>query len=193
MLWILISSPVLKDFLEGNLIFTYVVFVLGFLLFLSGFLGWLGTHKRGGSLLKLFISAALLAILVEVSGIVALNVFKIKMATVVEVAWAELNPSSRHFIQKQVSVGSTQQDSVPQHGLCWQLECCGFMGPQDFIHSLEPLDDSCYILESSTRQLSRVGCKERLVDWLYKKKHLWMTCIGALLFLQVIVFYYSCC
>lgn len=176
MMWVLATTPTVKFFFSGTLIFTYVVLCVGSLLFLNGILGWIGSYKRGTCLMKLYLLLSVLTISAEVGGIVALNVMKMKMADVLQQAWSEVNQRTKNVIQDH-------------------FECCGFMGPEEFIDTTDQMDDSCYYSvmsgnNVSVRQiptLNRVGCKEKLVDWFYTNKIIWIASLGALLLLQVAV------
>ncbi|XP_023243981.1 tetraspanin-9-like isoform X1 [Centruroides vittatus] len=175
MMWVLATSTAVHRFFKGTLIFTYVVLILGSFLFLNGLLGWIGSYRRGSCLLKLFLIFSLLTISCEIGGIIALNIMKMKMTDILQTAWMEINQNTRNVIQEH-------------------FVCCGFVGPQEFADTNDPIDDSCYykVLEGQNisvvglRQLNRIGCKEKLVDWFYTNKAIWITCLGALLLLQVI-------
>ncbi|GFS65688.1 tetraspanin [Trichonephila inaurata madagascariensis] len=47
MMWVLATTPTVKDFFSGTLVFTYIVLSIGSLLFINGILGWFGIFKRG--------------------------------------------------------------------------------------------------------------------------------------------------
>ncbi|GFQ85268.1 tetraspanin [Trichonephila clavata] len=52
MMWVLATTPTVKDFFSGTLVFTYIVLSIGSLLFINGILGWIGSYKRGTCLMK---------------------------------------------------------------------------------------------------------------------------------------------
>ncbi|XP_022258242.1 CD82 antigen-like isoform X2 [Limulus polyphemus] len=154
MMWVLGTSPTTKEFLNGRLVFTYVILGVGSLLFLAGLLGWVGSYRRGGCLLNLFLFLTVLSLASEVGGIIALNIMQTK------------------------------------------FECCGFLGPKDFIEDVETSNNNCYLKEStfsaSVRKIEtdlnkfQVGCKEYLVEWFYQNKVIWIVALGAVLLLQVV-------
>jgi hypothetical protein len=61
-------------------IFTYVVVGLGFALFFSGLIGWVGGASESPCLVRLFLIAAILAIVAEIGGIITLNVVKLEVS-----------------------------------------------------------------------------------------------------------------
>ncbi|KAF8796959.1 Tetraspanin-9 like protein [Argiope bruennichi] len=178
MLWVLATSPALRDFFMGTTIFSYVVMGIGGMLFLNGLLGWIGSYRRGNCVMKLFLLIAVLTVAAEVGGIVAFNILNLKMTDVLENGWKEVNENAKNIIQDQ-------------------LHCCGFQGPEDFTANTEPIHESCYTkltpgnsttstALSEVRKLNRVGCKEKLLEWLYINKYYWIGSLGGLLLFQVI-------
>ncbi|XP_042899239.1 tetraspanin-18B [Parasteatoda tepidariorum] len=176
MMWVLATTPALKEFFSGTLIFTYCVLCIGSLLFLNGILGWIGSYKRGTCLMKFYLVLSVLTISAEVGGIVALNVLRTKMTDVLSTAWNEVNQMTKNVVQEH-------------------FDCCGFIGPQEFVDTTDPIDDSCYYTVTSDedvsvvqmKTLNRIGCKEKLVDWFYNNKIIWIASLGGLLLLQVVV------
>ena len=79
MSWVLASSVTVSQFLEGTLIFTYVVIALGFVLFFSGLIGWVGGASESPCLVRFFLVAVISSIVVEIGGIIALNVVKLQV------------------------------------------------------------------------------------------------------------------
>lgn len=43
--------------------------------------------------------------------------------------------------------------------LCIQFDCCGFLGPQEFVDTTDPIDDSCYYTVKSQEDVSVVQMK----------------------------------
>ncbi|XP_013790310.1 CD82 antigen-like isoform X1 [Limulus polyphemus] len=177
MMWVLGTSPTTKEFLNGRLVFTYVILGVGSLLFLAGLLGWVGSYRRGGCLLNLFLFLTVLSLASEVGGIIALNIMQTKMTDILSQAWSEVNQETRNILQEK-------------------FECCGFLGPKDFIEDVETSNNNCYLKEStfsaSVRKIEtdlnkfQVGCKEYLVEWFYQNKVIWIVALGAVLLLQVV-------
>ncbi|KAG8185200.1 hypothetical protein JTE90_025872 [Oedothorax gibbosus] len=176
MLWVLATSPALKDFFLGTTIFSYVVMGIGGLLFLNGLLGWIGSYRRGSCVMKLFLLVAVLTVAAEVGGIVAFNILNLKMTDVLENGWKEVNENTKNIVQDQ-------------------LNCCGFLGPEEFTVNTEPIHESCYTkltpgssnatTLTEVRKLNRVGCKEKLLEWLYINRFAWIGSLGGVLLFQV--------
>ncbi|XP_054712284.1 tetraspanin-9-like [Uloborus diversus] len=175
MLWILATSPALRDFFMGTTIFSYVVMGIGGVLFLNGLLGWIGSYRRGNCVMKLFLLVAVLTVAAEIGGIVAFNILNLKTTDILENGWKEVNEDAKNIIQNQ-------------------LHCCGYQGPEDFTANTNPIHESCYTKltpgssNSSTtevRKLNRVGCKERLLEWFYTNKYIWISSLGGVLLFQV--------
>ncbi|XP_015917774.1 tetraspanin-9 isoform X1 [Parasteatoda tepidariorum] len=191
MLWILATSPALRDFFMGTTIFSYVVIGIGGILFLNGLIGWIGSYRRGNCVMKLFLLVAVLTVAAEIGGIVAFNILDLKMTDVFENGWKEVNENTKNIIQDQ-------------------LHCCGFLGPEDFTVNTEPIHESCYTkitpgnststttevrklnrfsppnqVTSKVRTLNRIGCKERLLEWFYMNKYTWIGSLGGILLFQV--------
>ena len=56
------------------------------------------------SFIRQFIGASVLFILVEIGGIIAVNIINIDMEDIVERGWLELNQHMRNLIQSNVSI-----------------------------------------------------------------------------------------
>ncbi|KAH8032183.1 hypothetical protein HPB51_023818 [Rhipicephalus microplus] len=149
MLWVLATTEN-RRFIDGVLVFTYVHLGVGAAWFLTGMCGWIGSYKKGGLGMKLFLFLAVVMVAAEIGGIVALSILKIK------------------------------------------LDCCGFSGPKEFATTNSHIDETCYRLVGETedvsikeiRRIKRAGCKERLVDFFYKHKIIWISSLGVVLLLQ---------
>lgn len=181
-LWVLSTSQNLNKIFTGNLPVTYVTLGLGSLLFLNGFLGWIGSYKRGPTL-KIFLFLSVLTIAAEIGGIIALSILRTRVSDIITQGWNESNDRSRNIIQGQ-------------------LECCGLYGPSDFAHKAQPIDETCYHTErirentialNSTnipheipQVLNRTGCKEKLEDWIEQYRITWLSIVGGFLLFQVI-------
>lgn len=72
-LWQLASTENVKRLFAGTAPVTYVLLGLGTLLFINGLLGWMGSYKRGGCMLKMFLFLCVLTIAAEIGGIIALR------------------------------------------------------------------------------------------------------------------------
>lgn len=166
MMWILATSPTVKQFFTGSLIFTYIVLGIGTLLFIGGLVGWIGSYRKGGCLLKLFLLLSVLTIAGEIGGIIALYIMNVKLVKVLEIAWMEVNQNARNVIQRE-------------------FECCGFLGPEEFPPDSDPIDASCY--RSNVEDgLHKVGCRDKLMDWMSMNKTIWVACLGSILAIQVV-------
>jgi len=176
-LWILSTSPNIKKVFTGTLPATYAALGLGSLLFINGLLGWMGSYKRGGCMLKIFLFFSVLTIAAEIGGIISLSILRTKVSDIVQQGWSEVNQRSRNFVQEQ-------------------FQCCGLIGPAEFAHNADPLDDSCYTIMKinegnstvpvrTEQVLNRSGCKEKLVSWTFKHKMIWIASFGGFLLFQV--------
>jgi len=194
MAWVLATSTSVNRFLSGTLIFTYVVIGLGFFLFLNGLIGWVGSIVQSVWLIRLFLGASVICILTEIGGIITLNIVQIQMEDVVEHGWLELNQGTRNLVQTN-------------------MECCGFVGPQEFAYSTLAIDDSCYDVPAAATttsaealyddeqdwpaetttprlRLKQVGCGQKLHKWFEENKVAWvagLATIGAIEFLAASV------
>ncbi|XP_077546548.1 uncharacterized protein LOC144159126 [Haemaphysalis longicornis] len=173
MLWVLVTTEN-RRFLDGVLIFTYVHLGVGAAWFLTGMCGWIGSYKKGGLGMKMFLFLAVAMVAAEIGGIVALSILKIKMVDILKSGWIEVNEPTKNFIQDK-------------------LDCCGFSGPKEFASNNNPIDETCYRLVGETedvsikeiRRIKRAACKEKLVDFFYKHKIIWISSLGVVLLLQV--------
>ncbi|KAL1473306.1 hypothetical protein MTO96_003856 [Rhipicephalus appendiculatus] len=95
------------------------------------------------------------------------------MVDILKSGWVEVNEPTKNFIQDR-------------------LDCCGFSGPKEFATTNSHIDETCYRLVGETedvsikeiRRIKRAGCKERLVDFFYKHKIIWISSLGVVLLLQ---------
>ena len=81
MAWVLATSVTVPQFLDGSLIFTYVVIGLGFTLFFSGLVGWVGGASESPCLVGTFLFFIVLSMLAEIAGIICLTVMKFQVNT----------------------------------------------------------------------------------------------------------------
>ena len=65
-------------------IFTYTVVGVGFTLFFSGLIGWVGGASESPCLVRLFLLSAALAILAEIGGIIALNILGLEVTCIMK-------------------------------------------------------------------------------------------------------------
>lgn len=185
-LWILSTSSNMKKMFQEPLPVTYVLLSLGVLFFTNGLLGWMGSYRRGGFMLKMFLFLSVLTIGVEIGGIISLSILKTEVVDITARGWNETNQVTRNVIQEQ-------------------LQCCGWNGPRDFMYG-KRIVDSCYVVsapsnlsslmpiervglegvpQSDHRRLSDVGCKDVLIDWMQKNKLILIASFGGLLLIQV--------
>ncbi|XP_054153706.1 leukocyte surface antigen CD53-like [Oppia nitens] len=176
-LWALGTSSNMKRLFTGTLPLTYVGLGLGSLLFINGLLGWMGSYKRGGCMLKMFLFFCVLTIAAEIGGIISLSILKTKVSDIVEQGWDEVNQRTRNLVQEQ-------------------LQCCGITGLAEFANNTDPIDESCYHIEYKINGTSvdpkipervpnRIGCKPQLVDWIFKHKMYWISSFAGFLLFQV--------
>ena len=83
MAWVLATSVTVPQFLDGSLIFTYVVIGLGFTLFFSGLVGWVGGASESPCLVGTFLFFIALSMLAEIAGIICLTIMKFQVSTYV--------------------------------------------------------------------------------------------------------------
>jgi len=191
-LWMLCTSSNIRMVFEGSTPATYVILGLGSLYFTNGLLGWIGSRsKRGGCMLTLFLLLGVLTIAAEIGGIISLSILKVGVSDIVEQSWTETNPKTRHIIQQQ-------------------FECCGSNGPAEFAKTIEPIDASCYhnlnpnelsgeelasfnttannLPNEPIKVLYKHGCRDKLVNSIFKYKHIWLAVIGGFLLFQALCF-----
>ncbi len=80
-------------------IFTYVVIGLGFTLFFSGLIGWVGGASESPCLVRLFLFSIVLSLIAEIGGIISLNIVRIE-------------------VRKQVQRSNFARIYTPLTGLC---------------------------------------------------------------------------
>ena len=102
MAWVLSTSVTVSRFLDGTLvrypndhmschiicwnicifqIFTYVVIGLGFTLFFSGLIGWVGGASESPCLVRLFLFSVVVSMIAEIGGIISLNIVRLEVQT----------------------------------------------------------------------------------------------------------------
>ena len=109
MAWVLSTSVTVSRFLDGTLvrsiwpydtwmmmkyfcicfafqIFTYVVIGLGFTLFFSGLIGWVGGASESPCLVRLFLFSVVVSMIAEIGGIISLNIVRLEVHTVMDLA-----------------------------------------------------------------------------------------------------------
>ena len=102
MAWVLSTSVTVSRFLDGTLvrypndhmschiicwnrhfcifqIFTYVVIGLGFTLFFSGLIGWVGGASESPCLVRLFLFSVVVSMIAEIGGIISLNIVRLEV------------------------------------------------------------------------------------------------------------------
>ena len=60
-------------------IFTYVVIGLGFTLFFSGLIGWVGGASESPCLVRLFLFSVVVSMIAEIGGIISLNIVRLQV------------------------------------------------------------------------------------------------------------------
>ena len=116
MAWVLSTSVTVSRFLDGTLvrsiwpydnwmmmkhfcicfafqIFTYVVIGLGFTLFFSGLIGWVGGASESPCLVRLFLFSVVVSMIAEIGGIISLNIVRLEVHTTYS-NWLSLNSLS---------------------------------------------------------------------------------------------------
>jgi len=147
-------------------------------------------NKKGSWLLKLFLLLGVLTIAAEIGGIITLSILKVRVSDIVEQGWMETNGKTRHLIQEH-------------------LVCCGLTGPSEYAKTAEPIDISCYhnlnpqdltreelaSLNSTVvgsnepmKEMSKHGCREKILSSLSAHKAICISVFGAILFLQSLCF-----
>lgn len=182
MAWVLATSVTVSKFLDGSLIFTYVVVGLGFTLFFSGLIGWVGGASESPCLVRLFLFSVVLSMIAEIGGIISLNIVRLEFDDILQFGWQEVNQGTRNIIQQN-------------------LDCCGWEGPKEFAYTSEPIDDSCYenvgggpansgVLarsddQFSTKKMKQDACGPKLFSWFEANKITWVTILASIAALQV--------
>jgi len=182
MAWVLATSVTVHRFLAGDMFWSYSVITLGFSLFFSGLVGWVGGASESICLVRLFLIMIVLCMMAEVGGIIALSVFNKTIEDILHMGWKEVNQESRNIIQRE-------------------LNCCGWEGLKDFAGNSEPIDDSCYEKvtpsvsgivaregnEDTTRRMKQSACVDNLLDWFEDNKIIWVTILAVLAAIEVMV------
>lgn len=181
MAWVLATSVTVSQFLDGTLIFTYTVITLGFALFFSGLIGWVGGASESPFLVGLFLFFVVVSMLAEIGGIIALKIAQLEFNEILEDGWIQVNQGTRNIIQKN-------------------LDCCGWENPRkEFAANNEWIDDTCYqdagqgnsgVLarfddQSIPKKMKNDGCGEKLVSWFDDNKITWVTILASVAAVQV--------
>jgi len=183
MAWVLATSVTVRQFLSGNLVFTYTIIGVGFVLFMTGLLGWVGASSSSACILRMYIMAVVLSIAFEVGGILTLSILRIDLGDIIENGWGQVNQATRNAVQDN-------------------FNCCGYSGPKEFAYQNDPIDDSCYedtflmtttalpemsiIVPTSERSriLKQHGCSKKLQDWFENNRVIWVTIMAAIGLIQ---------
>ncbi|XP_066959650.1 tetraspanin-31-like [Macrobrachium rosenbergii] len=175
MAWVLATSITVSRFLSGTLIFTYSVLGVGFLLFLSGLIGWVAGASEALCVLRLYLVLLILVIASEIGGIIALNILQMRLDDILLNGWAEVNQGTRNIIQNAFG-------------------CCGFYGPKEFAYTNYPLSNSCYdtiqnadadSFTEAQQKLKQNGCGAPLKFWMNENKAIWCSVLAAVGGLQL--------
>jgi len=179
--WVLATSVTVYRFLHGDMYWTYSVIALGFSLFFSGLVGWVGGASESPCLVRLFLLMIVLCMLAEVGGIITLSIFNKGFGDILMLGWKEVNQETRNLVQTQ-------------------LDCCGWQGLKDFAGNSDPIDDSCYEKvtpsvsgivarqgdsEDTTRRMKQSACQDNLLDWFQQNKIIWVTLLAVMAAIQV--------
>ncbi|XP_065571891.1 tetraspanin-15-like isoform X3 [Artemia franciscana] len=121
MAWVL-ATTVGSEFVAETKVFSYTVMALGFLLFFTGLIGWIGSTTETLCTLKMFLILTAICMAIEIGGIATLNIMNTQMDDIIEHGWAEINQGTRNLIQTK-------------------LECCGYDRSTDEAMSRQ---DSCF-------------------------------------------------
>ncbi|GAB6026631.1 hypothetical protein CHUAL_013037 [Chamberlinius hualienensis] len=200
MAWVLATSVTVSQFVSGQLIFTYIVVGTGFLLFVTGLFGWVGATSGSSCVIRMYCAAAIIALAVEIGGILTLNIMRLEMTDLIEHGWDEVNQATRNSIQQN-------------------LDCCGFTGPREFAYTDDPIDDSCYVnpiqpqhkqpivksiltrkidvtptdvvnntsnLETYVHLLKQNGCGRKLKDWFDNNQVIWIFIMVGIGMLEIL-------
>jgi len=178
MAWVLATSVTVARFVDGEMFWTYSVITLGFSLFFSGLLGWVGGASESPCLVRLFLAFIVLSLLIEVGGIITLNILGQSFGDILEIGWQEVNQGTRNIVQDSLS-------------------CCGWRGLDEFRNN-EPIDESCYekvneeeLLvgldgeEEAPRRMKQEPCMNNLQEWFLENKITWVTMLAVLAAVQV--------
>jgi len=182
MAWVMATSVTVHRFLNGDMFWSYSVITLGFSLFFSGLVGWVGGASESICLVRLFLVMIVLCMAAEIGGVIALSVFNKKVVDILHFGWNEVNQETRNIVQRQ-------------------LECCGWEGVKEFAGTSTPIDDSCYErisptvsgivarpdIEDTTRRMKQNACQEKLDQWFKENKIIWVTVLAILASIQLMV------
>lgn len=190
MAWVLATSVTVTRFIDGSMFWSYSVIGVGFSLFFSGLLGWVGGASESPCLVRLFLVLIVVSLLAEIGGIITLKIMSVTMDNVLEKGWMEVNQGTKNLVQKHLS-------------------CCGWLGLEEFANNNEPIDDSCYervapvsgivasieldvngrIAEETnngaTRRMKQTACQTSLSGWFEENKIAWVTILAVIAALQV--------
>ncbi|RWS05868.1 Tetraspanin-15-like protein, partial [Dinothrombium tinctorium] len=157
-LWVLSTSPNLKKIFTGTLPLTYIALGLGLLLFTNGLLGWMGSYKRGGCMIKM-------------------------VSDIVEQSWKELNQRSRNLIQQEFDCCGLYGMSEYAHKIetidssCYRQTNLSELSSEQVnkLNATGPFTD-----------LKQNGCKDILTNWILRHKMTLAAAFGGFLLFQVI-------
>lgn len=191
MAWVLATSVTVSRFIDGSMFWSYSVVTVGFSLFFTGLLGWVGGASESPCLVRMFLVLIVLSLLAELGGIIALNILNIKFGDILEEGWKEVNQGTRNLVQTHLS-------------------CCGWEGLEEFAKNNDPIDESCYEVISptisgivaslqldvhgrveeetnngSTRRMKQDPCKTNLAQWFEDNKITWVTILAVIAAIQV--------
>jgi len=181
--WVLATSVTVSRFLEGSMYWTYAVLGLGFSLFFSGLVGWVGGASESPCLVRLFLVFIILSMVAEIGGIITLNIFNKGFGDILEHGWREVNQATRNIVQRHLS-------------------CCGWQGLQEFANNSQPIDESCYekvspsisgvvtsadeeTIPGTNRRMKQSPCMDSLQDWFEENKITWVTILAVVAATQV--------
>merc|ERR1719471_2820033 len=123
MAWVMATSVTVHRFLNGDMFWSYSVISLGFSLFFSGLVGWVGGASESICLVRLFLVMIVLCMAAEIGGIITLTVFNKTMEDVLEFAGTSLpiDDSCYERVTPTLSgiVGAVDEDTtrrMKQHG-----------------------------------------------------------------------------
>ncbi|XP_023327965.1 uncharacterized protein LOC111701067 [Eurytemora carolleeae] len=102
MAWVLATSVTVSRFIDGTMAWSYVVITVGFSLFFSGLLGWVGAASESPCLIRMFLCLIVVTLLSEIAGIISLKVLDITFENVLEEGWSEVNQGTRNLVQHHV-------------------------------------------------------------------------------------------
>lgn len=183
MSWVLATAVTVSRFIDGTMFWSYSVVTLGFSLFFSGLLGWVGGASESPCLVRLFLLLIVVSLVAELGGIITLNILSISFDGILEQGWIEVNQGTRNLIQTHLS-------------------CCGWFGLEEFANNNEPIDESCYekitpsvsgivaridedTLNGSTRRMKQSSCHDNLAMWFQENKITWVTILAVIAAIQV--------